>query len=787
MRRLTRRSGVHRSVEVDEQDAEDVTAILNEEAAAAARPPSRKRRRTSGGDTMVESPSRKRIQLQPLAVTTTSPRRQSTRLQARKSLPAPMRLNNRNLFEYPTEDDGEEGWRKPTEPVKKLRLLKKTLSQNTASPFKGQGELATLTNARINLDDSPRKRRGRPLKETNKLAIIVKSLQKRGRPPKDVSTSAAAAAHLDEDDIFRAAEREDDESSSQLNGQPLGEAAFNDAHPDRLAEKPRRSRGPSGRFLSAARVASPSPEFPESHKTAQESHHQQNRIEKHRRSATGVINPPAEAARLAGMRQQPLARGGRDAQRTDRTAEDDLSIEETVSNERRENDDTEGDSADDEQTKNGDPDNVSPELHQGEEDHRPSQPPPKSQRPHTEATCRAAKRQAAEDKARRQEIINEELAGVEEAVHLHGCKELWATALVGAAEVAEDRASTEVQSTLGKACDRSFEQMTSVFKRMHVGNPERQRKLSDEELDKLGVLVRRCHEISRYSYRPDMYYDRERQKMVRDIYGYLIRRSLRLSVSALKTYFRNNRLSAYAIGKICQLLEITEKLVDSAGKWTPRPGLESGVKSKTKSEIAQPIQSLKKRYNEALVESARSRWLNEHNCLAIQSSMQLEEQHRKWRDSVRTKYSRLMSGYQYQNAGSERHPLSSQQGHVVDVDDIANDESEAPNHQAGDDARQTQAATVRNRPNLRREPTEDIPAPSEPEWTDQELTALTNGLQKHTGESRWEEIMNAYGRYLGKYDMDTLVAKAKWCKQIMASKLEHDMNGEWDWLKSVPG
>ncbi|OCT48253.1 hypothetical protein CLCR_03889 [Cladophialophora carrionii] len=783
MRRLTRSSGVHRSVEVDEQDAEDVTAILNEEAAGAARPPSKKRARTSSGDAVVEIPSRKRVQLQYSAVTTTSPRRQSGRLQARKSLSAPTRLNNRNLFEYPAEDDGEEGPSAPAEPVKKLRLLKKTLPQNTASPFKGHGELVTRTNARINLDDSPRKRRGRPPKETDKLAKIAKSLQRKGRLPKNVSTSLAVAGHLDEDDIFGAAEREDDAPSSQLDEPPLGEAAPNAAHPDRPAEKPPRGRGPRGRFLSAARDASPLPESLEPNEAFQRSHRQQTRIEKDRRPATGAINPLAEAAKRAGIRHQPLDGAARDGQPTDRTAEDDQSAEEILPDKGRENGDTGGDSEDYGQTKNGNPETIPTELHPGEEHHRPSEARPQSRRPHTEADRRAAERQAAEDEARRQEIINKELAGAEDAVDLHGCKELWTSALVGATEVAEDRASKEVQSTLGKACDRSFKEMTSVFKGMHTANPERQRKLSDEELDKLGVLVQRCHKICQYSYRPDMHFDRERQKMVRDIYGHLIRRSLKLSVSALKSYFRNNRLSAYAIGKICQLLDITEKLVDSASKWTPRPGLESGVKSKTRSEIAQPIQSLKKRYNEALVESGRSRWLNEHNRLAIQSSTQLEDQHRRWRDSIRTKYSRSRSDDQHENAGFEHRSLSSQQGHVVDIDSIANDEPEAPNHHL----RQTKGTAVRKRPTIRREPTEDIPAPNEPEWTDRELTALTNGLQKFTGESRWEEIMNEYSRCLGKYDMDTLVAKAKWCKQIMSSKLEQDMSGEWDWLKSVPG
>ncbi|KIW62531.1 hypothetical protein PV04_10699 [Phialophora macrospora] len=790
MRRLTRSSGVHRSIESDEQEAEDVTAILNEEAAGAARPPSRKRRRTSSGDGIVESPPTKRLQLSHLAVATTSPRRQSGRLQARKSLSAPTRLNPRNPFDFPSENGGEEATPIPTEPVRKLRLLKKTLPQNTASPFQGHGELVIETNARINLDASPKKGRGRPLKETNKLAKIAKSLQGRGRLAKNTSPSAAAAVHADEDDIFGAAERGDHESSPQLGEQPFPEDDPNGTHLSRRTGKPLSRRGLSPRSSRAAIVAPSLAKPQDPNKTAEQASPRQTQIEKHRRPATGTSNPLAAAAKRTEARRRPPAETPREEQESTygraEEADDDVQDDGVSPDQQIENGGAERDSVDDEQTENGNGGSAPMDDEQGGADHRSSGSRPRSQRPQTEAARAAANRQRTEEEERPQQMIEEELAGIEEAVELHGCKELWAGALVAAAEVAENMVSTGVQSTLGKACDRSFKQMISVFKRMDEENPERQRKLTDDELEKLGVLVQRCNEICRYSYRPDMYFDRERQKMVRDLYGHLIRRSLKLSKSALKASFRNNRLSAYAIEKICQLLGITEKLVDSAGKWTPRPGLESGVKGKTKSETAHQIQSLRKRYNEALVESGRSRWLNEHNRLAMQSSKQLEEQHRKWRESIRAKYYRSGSDCPRPDAGFLRHPLSSQQAHIVDVDDIVSDEEESPNRLPSEDVRQAKGGGVRNRSYVGREPTEDIPAPDEPTWSDSELTVLSNGLQQFTGESRWEEIMNKYSRCLGKYDMDGIVAKARWFKQIMASKLEHDSSDEWDWLRSVP-
>jgi hypothetical protein len=727
------------------------------------------------------------MQFNHLAVAPPSPRRQSGRLQARKSLSARTRLNNRDPFEFPREDGGEEAPLVPAEPVKKLRLLKKKLPQNTASPFQGQGELLTETNARINLDGSPRKRRGRPPKETTKLAKIAKSLQGAGRSAKYTSSSAAAPVDADEDDIFGLAERGDDESSPQRDEQLFAENAPNATRPSRPTEKPLSRRGHSRRSLPAPMDA-PSLAKPQRlHKTAEQARLQQAQTERDRRPATGALNPLAEAAKRTEARHRTPARTLRDEQEpTDGRAEDDVQQHGASSDQQIENDVARSDSVDDEQTENGHGGGASMETGQGEEDHRSSGPPPQSQRPQTEAAHTAADRQAIEEEERRQQRINEELAGVEEAVELHGCKELWTSALVAAAEVAENMFSPGVQSTLGKACDRSFKQMISVFKRMHEENRERQRRLSDDELEILGVLIQRCNEICQYSYRPDMYYDRERKKMIRDLYGHLIRRSLKLSRSALKAYFRNNRLSANATEKICQLLGITEKLVDSAGKWTPRPGLDGGVKGKTKSEIAQQILSLRKRYNEALVESGRSRWLNEHNRLAMQSSKQLEEQHRKWRESIRAKYYRSGSDYPRQNAAFVRHPLPSQQANIVDVDDIASDEQEAPNRHPREDVRRTKGEAVRNRPDVDRESTEDIPAPDEPTWSDPELTALSNGLQEFTGEARWEEIMNKYSGCLGKYDMDAIVAKARWFKQIMASKLEHDGGDEWDWLRSVP-
>jgi len=99
------------------------------------------------------------------------------------------------------------------------------------------------------------------------------------------------------------------------------------------------------------------------------------------------------------------------------------------------------------------------------------------------------------------------------------------------------------------------------------------------------------------------------------------------------------------------------------------------------------------------------------------------------------------------------------------------------------------SAAVSSRPPVKRELTEEIPPPAPVAWTDAENTVLLNALQKYTSEGRFQDIVDAYGatgRKLGKYDLDEIVAHARWLKQSMARPLQTELDESWNWLRSVP-
>lgn len=131
---------------------------------------------------------------------------------------------------------------------------------------------------------------------------------------------------------------------------------------------------------------------------------------------------------------------------------------------------------------------------------------------------------------------------------------------------------------------------------------------------------------------------------------------------------------------------------------------------------------------------------------------------------------------------------------VIDIDDfdlVSFDVDQAQRTQL----RPSGVNHSRPRPGLRREATEDIPAPVvEPVWTDDQTTALVWGLKAFRGHDRYQDILHApevRNILDGKDELD-LMQQALYIKQSMAKMLRTGptSNGisrqdEWSWLRSV--
>ncbi|OAL36667.1 hypothetical protein AYO20_03999 [Fonsecaea nubica] len=735
MQRSTRRSAARNALE---WDADDVTAILNEEAAHSMQSSPRKQKSESRGasDALTASTKRSRIE-QPVPsasdvvmATTASPsRRRSGRLQARKSLSAPTFLNRRDLFEIP--DDAETNSREMAllGPLKKLRALNQR-PQDTASPFKGKGVLETRTNALVNLDDSPRKR---PVRR--RIERIGRSLHKPQRASKLKETTAITDREpFDGEDLFEASRREgQDQAPPEQELELSEEAPTNEVVQNRPSKESHRPK-----------IQQPA------HQPVESGTDAGLEIGQNQPPGAGPLNPLVEIAKQALAEAIP---------------EPHILVE-AIEEGRRDT------------TDNAD---------QGQESAKPTTQ--QSRRPRTQADRDAAEQTVAEAEAKRERLVKAALSGIEIAVRVHDCMDAWTESLVAAAEVVESRSCSEPESTEGKACAREFTKLASIYKAIRRGHPGSPQGLEREKRETLRLLRRRCKHICDYHYRPDMRFDPKRKRMVRDLYEHLIPTSLDLAKRALRTLFQNDGLSVTALRELCQLLNITSKLVRSAQAWTPRPVLENAVKSKTHSNIKVHVGNIVKNYLRAVDEDERERFVDELACQQKENLEKQQAEDRRRREAALAKHRQYH--YSYVGVASPNEPVPSSQCQLIDIDDISiGEEYVLPASSRRQDTGSLNGTAVRVRPRIRREPTEEIPPPDETEWNECELIVLVNALQEYTGESRWEDIIDAYGGpggSLEKYDMDQLMAKARWVKQTMARQLEHELDESWDWLRSVPG
>ncbi|KAI1625329.1 hypothetical protein EDD37DRAFT_629345, partial [Exophiala viscosa] len=370
------------------------------------------------------------------------------------------------------------------------------------------------------------------------------------------------------------------------------------------------------------------------------------------------------------------------------------------------------------------------------------------QRPETESQIQARERQEREMEAERQEKIERELRGVEEAVILYECESAWQEALLGAVEIVESRSSGEPKSAIGKGISRTAKELRDLLKTYRNYGPDdltAKRACNDKISRKTASLQERCKHICGFQVeRPG----RERPKMIRDIYEHLIPDLLKLAKASLRARFRNHNLGQKAREELACLLEITILLVDSAKKWRPKPVLGNTIRTTVQQTVKPHVLFILSRYNESIATEGAEAYVanleEEQTADRERHDMYLEQR----RAGVRARHRG------YANATSHK-----QDPQVIDVD------------------------------NFEREPTEDIPAPAPLQWTDKELMVLLNALQVYTANSRFQDILDKHGGpkgQLSRFDMDQLVAEARWIKQSWAGHLRDCSDRSWDWLRSVP-
>ncbi|EXJ93158.1 hypothetical protein A1O3_01715 [Capronia epimyces CBS 606.96] len=730
----TRRSTIGATTVAD-NSAEAVTAILNNVAGSKMSNSGRKRKRQSEvHDALATTPTpskRATVEIPTTAVPTTT--RQSGRLKARTSLAAPPLPPRGDPFLFPAADEdgdeaeSEQGTR--AEPVKKSRRLKQP-KQPEESPFKGRGVLETRSTARVNLDDSPAHQPAR-----HALRKVAKSLQRSRRPPaREEST--------------RPRTRTTDDVPFQ------GEDILDVVHRQGRSTSPVADPGPN--------LPAPVP-APAARKTANGSRDRPPLTRITRRRETD--DREATARRRALQKEQSKARNP-SAQEIDRSRNEESPSETFVTNQ-------------------GEVEEPWPHDSSGMIDEAPADFVSASQRPEAEAERRRREQAEAEEEAKQQQRIKDALRGIEAAIEVQGCKDAWQDALVGRARLLE-ASSHEPTSTLGKAAARALKTLTTEYRKLARSPPPTPQESAQVLQENYRVLKERCKHIQAYRNRPDLVYDRERVRMVRDVYGRLIPDSLKLDKAALKTLFQDNQLSLAAYEEIYQLLQITNLLVETANEWQPRPSLDHQGKSIVKNDIGPSITEIMERYQDAIADQERIKYVDE---LEARQKMDLKKTLAVHQQKMAEKLARYRKHMQTIATVPALLQPSSQL--VVDIDDLdVDDQPAVDGDRNGATGAHRDHGTFAQRPRRRREPTEEIPAPGPIQWEQNEIKLLVKGLQTYRTASRFEDIVYVYGGPGGgleKYDMDQIMAQAKWLKRSMAKRLRDEKHDrDWDWLRSVP-
>ncbi|KIW59270.1 hypothetical protein PV05_03727 [Exophiala xenobiotica] len=774
MRRSARLSGINGVPEEQDTDraedaSQDVTAILNAEAGGQAQQSTPKRKRESTLTSYAgRSPNKRRAAELTSTSTPANPTnahsstRSSGRLHARVSLAPRPPVSRRDQYELPDSPQAVASTRPAIEPPKKLRALNKTKQkQLPVSPFRGKGELDIRTTATVYLDDSPRK-----IPTRNKLQKIGTSILKL-RPTTHQNDSSNAP--FDGEDVLAEAFRQPDGPETPVLP-PAQVSASTAVEPQPTPARKSPSKKPSRGGVGPGRTPEIVPGEPES---AQDSR------------ASKVVNSLAHAAlqtrheqsypnRVAASpkRRAPARRQAGPQEAADEGIDEQEPDDQVDEHSASEAEQDEPASAPEADRGEDDGDRAEEDDLQGTANHA------SSQRPETEAERRRREQLEAEEEVKRQERIQTAMRGIETAAQLYECGPAWEEALVGAAEVVERRAHTEPTSTPGRAVARPLKILIKAYKRLGRVEPEALSQNIRTIRENRRIFKERCEHISSYKIRPDMTHDRQRKKMVRDIFEHLVPDSMKLAKYVLRAQFQDGDLSPTALKDVVRVLQITMLLVKSANVWLPRPNFDNPNKSIMKSEIAPNVAYIIRRYSDEIAPEEFEKYRNDLEVKQRAELQRLMSRFECKRAAVRERYRRHATR-------TNQHPESE----VIDIDELDVDDQHRANDDHGATAVQTLSDRGSHRSQPRREPTEEIPAPPPLAMDDKEKIVLLHALQVYTSGTRFQDIMDAYGGDGGKlsrFDMDQIMAQARFFKQTMALQLQDQSDRQWDFLRSVP-
>ncbi|KAL6247324.1 hypothetical protein RBB50_005670 [Rhinocladiella similis] len=792
--RLSAISGieVRPTAQEPEDQLRDVTAILNAEAGNTGRTSTSKRKRKSTKPAHNgESPSKKRsVEVLPESTPANPPSgrssiQSSSRLKARPSLalrPAP---SKRNAYDLPDSPTNKSESRNLMVPPVRMRVLNKR-KQLPVSPFRGRGELDTRSTATVYLDDSPRK-------------VVTKNrLQKIGSSFLTLKPTARHQSSADvpfNGDVFADALVASDGPDtpillpSQANNTASTEAEINTPVKRRIPQASGGQVKGGARNASAASAEHDSEQMarparvpnPLTHAVAATQNQRNNPKRGTRRSmlpekpaTTSLVPrgptvevrsveheldaPASGAGRASSTSGQVVAQGGNEDDNNDNNK--------TVSGQEDHDD---GENEDENDDSPGKVDNF--RLEADESDHQEEYPEtydvqehrqkPRLRRPETEAERRRRQQAEAEQEDSETRRIRKAMTGIDEAAEMFGCKSGWQAALVASAEIIEERTYAELRSTNGKAVARSLISLVEAYRELcrHGASSGVDCSTTTIQQD-LQVYKQRCQHISGCRHAPiiDHHQDRrrERKHMIWDIYEHLVPDSLKLAKYVLRLQYQNSHLSTDALKEVIEVLKITKLLANSAAEWKPMPKVPNSIKRKTQLKIVQNVEHIIRQYQDQVTIEDREIYRNELEMKQRADREQLMTELQQRRAAVREKHRPCA-------ARISRKPVD----RVVDID----------------------ALNVDGPVSQHTHPRREIPPATAKQWHSTELELLLNALQKYTSQTRFEDIVAVYGGHrgkLGKYNLDQIIAQARWFKQSMLRELHDLSDGQWDWLLSVP-
>lgn len=288
---------------------------------------------------------------------------------------------------------------------------------------------------------------------------------------------------------------------------------------------------------------------------------------------------------------------------------------------------------------------------------------------------------------------------------------------------------------------------------------------------------------------------KEDDQTIEGIYVEAIPKMVMLLKTVLVTRSVQGGLSMSSLEELKQLIDATITLCTKAKNWKPWPKmLEPNVWANTEIMIKTSLKGLREAYGIAQAEliHEEEEEVRKFEEAQIEQKRQTLAEHAakfKAQDDEVAKRARDRKRDREQERNRRGVNGVGQLADVFDIDDLVmNDSSSAP-------AVAGQLSPARDVPRKLRERTEDIPAPMQLNWREEEDRCLIMALEEFTDENRYLDIDKKYGSDggpLSRRDVDQLMQRALFYKQTMASRIEADREEVgnvdcWAFLLSVEG